>query len=133
MHLDHIEVESAHDGLEFNTGKWSYLASNCRGNLSDPNGEIRKRISETMGTLKRLDIFWLKGECNKRWKRLVYNAASMGEHQANRPYTATNLMNRVIHQRKHQPCKALAKALQVRTPSQCEHRDVKGDIPSYLV
>ena len=41
----------------------------------DPRQEIRRRISATMVILKKLDIFWLKTNCNKKWKLLVYNAA----------------------------------------------------------
>ena len=40
----------------------------------DPRQEIRKRISATMVTLKKLDIFWLKTNCSQKWKLLVYNA-----------------------------------------------------------
>ena len=39
-----------------------------------PRDEIRKRISATMVVLKKLDVFWLKNQCSKKWKLLVYNA-----------------------------------------------------------
>ena len=39
-----------------------------------PKHEIRKRISATMVVLKKLDVLWLKANCNKKWKMLVYNA-----------------------------------------------------------
>ena len=40
----------------------------------DPKHEIRKQISATMAVLKKLDIFWSKTRCGKRWKLLVYDA-----------------------------------------------------------
>ena len=40
----------------------------------DPKHEIRKQISATMAVFKKLDTFWLKTACGKRWKLLVYDA-----------------------------------------------------------
>ncbi len=37
----------------------------------NPKHEIRKRISAAMAILKKLDIFWLKTQCSKKWKLLV--------------------------------------------------------------
>ena len=34
----------------------------------DRQHEIRKRISATMAVLKKLDVFWLKANCNKKWE-----------------------------------------------------------------
>ena len=41
----------------------------------DPKHEIRKRIS-TMAVLKKLDTFWLKVQCSKKWKLTVNNAVT---------------------------------------------------------
>ena len=40
----------------------------------DPKHKIRKRKTATMAGLKKVDISWLKANCNRRWKVLVYNA-----------------------------------------------------------
>ena len=40
----------------------------------DPKHELRKRISSTMAVLKKLDTFWLKVQCSKKWKLTVNNA-----------------------------------------------------------
>jgi len=40
----------------------------------NPKHEIRKCISAAMAILKKLDIFWLKSRCSKKWKLLAYNA-----------------------------------------------------------
>ena len=41
---------------------------------AEPRHEIRKRISATMALLQKLDVFWLKTNCSRRWKLLVFNA-----------------------------------------------------------
>ena len=45
----------------------------------DPKHEIRKRISATMAVLRKTDVFWLKANCNKKWKMLVYNAGRISK------------------------------------------------------
>ena len=96
LHL--IEEESEYLHLKLNHTKCCYIAYNCGGALRfksgekmknavettylgasitktvDPKHEIRKRISATMAVLKKLDVFWLKANCSKKWKMLVYNA-----------------------------------------------------------
>ena len=96
LHL--IEEESTYLDLSLNHCKCCYIAYNCQGEVRFRNGdlmastneakylgayitqtinpkhEIRKRISAAMAILKKLDIFWLKTQCSKKWKLLVYNA-----------------------------------------------------------
>ena len=97
LHL--IEKESEYLHLKLNHGKCSYISFNGhRGHIrfrngenmsstqeaiylgaaitekADPKHEIYRRISNTMPVLKRLDIFWNKTSCNRKWKMLVYNA-----------------------------------------------------------
>ena len=96
LHL--IEEESDYLDLKLNRQKCCYIAYNCQGavtfkngehmrhtteavylgasisNNHDPKHEIRRRISSTMPVLKKLDIFWLKTDCSKKWKLLVFNA-----------------------------------------------------------
>ena len=93
-----VENESHYLHLKLNQSKCSFIAFNCQGQLRfqngepmtcsndvtylgmsvtqrvDPKHEIRKRISSTMAVLKKLDIFWLKAQCSKKWKLTVYNA-----------------------------------------------------------
>ena len=97
-YLNLIEEDSAYLHLKLNHSKCCYIAYNCHGVLRfrngermkcaeettylgasitkivDPKNEIRKRISATMAVLKKLDIFWLRANCNKKWKLLVYNS-----------------------------------------------------------
>ena len=96
LHL--IEEESEYLHLKLNHTKCCYIAYNCGGAVRfksgekmkhavettylgasitktvDPKHEIRKRISATMAVLEKLDVFWLKANCSKTWKMLVYNA-----------------------------------------------------------
>ena len=96
LHL--IEEESDYLELNLNRSKCCYIAYNCQGQIRfqngeamksseettylgasvtqhiDPKHEIRKRISATMAILKKLDIFWIKTHCSKKWKLLVFNA-----------------------------------------------------------
>ena len=94
LHL--IESESKYLHLKLKRNKCSYLAFNGHGTLRfangqpmtcsevlylgvkvtkkmDPKHEIRSGISATMAILKRLDLFWLKTKCCKKWKLLVYD------------------------------------------------------------
>ena len=52
--------------------------TNCLGasitKIVDLKNKIRKRISAAMAVLKKLDIFWLRANCNKKWNLLVYNS-----------------------------------------------------------
>ena len=97
-YLQLIEEESTYLDLSLNHSKCCYIAYNCQGQVFFKNGdrmtstdeakylgasitqtinprhEIRKRISATMIVLKKLDTFWLKSQCSKKWKLLVYNA-----------------------------------------------------------
>ena len=90
LHL--IEEESDYLELNLNRSKCCYIAYNCQGQIRfqngepmksseettylgasvtqhiDPKHEIRKRISATMTILKKLDIFWIKTRCSKKWK-----------------------------------------------------------------
>ena len=43
-------------------------------NKGDGTRELSSRISECMATLKRLDLFWLHGDCGARVKLHVYDA-----------------------------------------------------------
>ena len=96
LHL--IESESKYLDLNLNQNKCSYLAFNGNGTLRfangqpmicseevlylgvkvtekiDPKHEIRSRISATMAILERLNLFWLKTKCYKKWKLLVHDA-----------------------------------------------------------
>ena len=82
--------------VKLNHTKCCYIANNCGGAVRfkngeemncveettylgdsitkqvDPRHEIRKRISATMAVLTKIDVFWLKANCNKKWKMLVY-------------------------------------------------------------
>ena len=97
-YLQLVENESHYLHLKLNQGKCSFIAFNCQGHLRfqngervtcsndvtylgmsvtqrvDPKHEIRKCISSTIAVLKKLDIFWLKAQCSKKWKLTVYNA-----------------------------------------------------------
>ena len=42
--------------------------------IVDLKNKIRKRISAAMAVLKKLDIFWLRANCNKKWNLLVYSS-----------------------------------------------------------
>ena len=55
------------------TNEAKYLGASITQTIN-PKHEIRKRISAAMAILKKLDIFWLKTQCSKKWKLLVYNA-----------------------------------------------------------
>ena len=55
------------------TDEAKYLGASITQTIN-PRHEIRKRISATMIVLKKLDTFWLKSQCSKKWKLLVYNA-----------------------------------------------------------
>ena len=96
LHL--IEAQSEYLHLKLNQSKCCFLAYNARSSIRfksgermtcvqettylgasvskrvDPRQEIRRRISATMVIFKKLDIFWLKTNCNKKWKLLVYDA-----------------------------------------------------------
>ena len=93
-----IEKESQYLQLNLNKDKCSFISFNCHGTIQfsdgermksveeatylgmsvtsnhDPRHEIRKRISATMPVLKKLDIFWLKAQCSRKWKLIAYNA-----------------------------------------------------------
>ena len=97
-YLHVVEEESEYLHLKLNQAKCCYIAYNCRGTIrfkngekmkcteeatylgasvterAEPRHEIRKRISVTMALLHKLDVFWLKTNCSKRWKLLVFNA-----------------------------------------------------------
>jgi hypothetical protein len=55
------------------TENTKYLGVNINKKI-DPKHEIKARISATMPTLKKLDIFWRKTNCSTKWKLIVYNA-----------------------------------------------------------
>ena len=73
----------------------TYLGA-CITAKVNPRTEIRKRISQTMPTLKKLDVFWNKAKCNKQWKILVLNAVIMSKLtyglETIEPTTAVNEM-----------------------------------------
>jgi len=96
-HINSIEQEGAKYGLKLNRGKCEVVANmkvdvhfgdgakvkqvdeatylGCEINAdSDMHREIGKRIGKCMITLKRLDLFWLHGNCNVKVKLRVYNA-----------------------------------------------------------
>ena len=50
---------------------WGFLTK-----IVDSKNEIRKHISATMTVPKKLDIFWLRANCNKKWKLFVYNSVT---------------------------------------------------------
>ena len=96
LHL--IEEKSDYLELNLNRSKCSYIAYKCQGQIRfqngepmkssgettylrvsvtqhiDPKHEIKRKVSATMAILKKLDIVWIKTHCNKKWKRLVFNA-----------------------------------------------------------
>jgi hypothetical protein len=96
LHL--IEEESAYYDLRLNKGKCNFISFNYKANITfkngdvmkrtgeatylgatitqqvDPNIETRNRISATMPVLKKLDTFWNKAKCNKKWQIQVLNA-----------------------------------------------------------
>ena len=41
---------------------------------ADPKTEINRRISQTMPTLKKLDLFWKQARVPSKWKIQVFNA-----------------------------------------------------------
>jgi hypothetical protein len=93
-----IEEESAYYDLRLNKGKCNFISFNYKANITfkngdamkrtgeatylgatitqqvDPKIEIRNRISSTMPVLKKLDTFWNKAKCNKKWQIQVLNA-----------------------------------------------------------
>ena len=46
-----------------------------------------------MAVLKRLDIFWLKTRCGKRWKLLVYDAVITNKILIEPTHAAATLLN----------------------------------------
>ncbi len=51
----------------------NYLA--CKlDNEVNPAQELQDRLSDCILTLKKLDTFWLHGDCSTRQKILIYNA-----------------------------------------------------------
>ena len=79
--------------LNLNRSKCCYVAYNCQGQIRFQHGEpinlqrkphIWERpsrstltldiISATMAILRKLDLFWIKTHCSKKWKLLVFNA-----------------------------------------------------------
>ena len=90
-YLHVVEEESEYLHLKLNQAKCCYIAYNCRGTIrlengenmesteeaterAEPRHEIQKRISATIALLQKLDVFWPKTNCTKRWKLLVFNA-----------------------------------------------------------
>ena len=45
----------------------------------DPKTEIHRRISETMLTLKKLDLFWKQTRVSNKWKIQVFNAVCVSK------------------------------------------------------
>ena len=99
-YLHEIEIESCKYGLRLNKDKCEQISVNnnkkekvkftngtdvntlnevkylgCMINdKGNPRREIRKRVSECMCIMKKLDIFWKHTDNPKKWKIIVYNA-----------------------------------------------------------
>ena len=99
LHL--VEEESNYYHLKLNKGKCSYKHYNCKGvikfrdgtkmkseqapiylgavidNSVTPRTEIHRRITATMAVLKKMELFWNRTKCNRKWKLQVFNAVIM--------------------------------------------------------
>ena len=67
--------EESSDGTNIRKGatEATYLGATITAAVG-PKREIRKRITAAMGIHKRLDTYWLKAQCNRKWKLLVHDA-----------------------------------------------------------
>ena len=101
--IKYIEEESAYYNMRLNRDKCVYITFNKNNRVTfadgepmknvdetiylgtqitknvDPKNEINRRISQTMPTLKKLDLFWKQARVPNKWKIQVFNAVCVSK------------------------------------------------------